>query len=88
MSDDPTFFAAGITAEIHKVKPTAIGQAGIGFAAVPCPATGEPRLAVTLIHPDGTGLCAYLDEMMIHRSADNMADFIEALPDMQSVAWH
>ncbi|HYD12708.1 MAG TPA: hypothetical protein VEC11_07660 [Allosphingosinicella sp.] len=87
MSDDPTFFG-GITAEVQKVRPTGIGQAGIGFAALPCPKTGAPRLAVTLIHPDGTGLCAYLDELMVCRSADNMADFIEALPDMQSVAVH
>src|SRR5205085_4578431 len=57
MSDEVTFFGAGITAEVHKVRPTAIGQAGIAFAAVPCPSTGQPALAVTLVHPDGTALC-------------------------------
>lgn len=88
MSADLTFIGAGLTAQVLKAKPSGIGQAGIAFAAVPCPQSGAPMLSLTIIHPDGTALSVLLDECLVHRSAENMADFVDALPAIQSEARH
>lgn len=60
------------------------GIAGCGVIDV----NGEPRFALTIVHADGSMLTALLDERLIDDVANQMVDFVEALPRLQSVARH
>lgn len=63
------------------------GRSGIGWSLI-MGEEGGLRFALTIVHPNGTILSASLDEAAIHRLAEPMADFIDALPAVQSEARH
>lgn len=90
MSDERKFCAdlAGINAEV--IRPTALAVAGVGVAtfATIDQASGEPLFGIAIRHADGELLTAILDEVKVHRLAEMMADFVEALPAFQSEARH
>ena len=90
MSDEITFTAdlAGMNAEV--IKPTAleIGGVGLGTFAAIDNRTGLPIFGIAIRHADGELLTAILDEAKVHRLADMMADFVEALPAYPSEARH
>ena len=81
----------GFTAPVVRARAadaTAAGHQGIGTSAILDPITGLPVLAVTIRHLDGDMVTALLGEEEVHRLADMMADFVEALPSLGSRARH
>lgn len=75
---------AGFTVPVLRPKPTNTeGKYGVATAAV-MGEDGQPRLVLSIVHPDGAILSAFLDEEAIDRLADMMGAFIEALPDIRS----
>jgi hypothetical protein len=82
---------SGFTATVIKPAQTPEGRAeqvsGIGATAT-FDSAGTPILAITIRHLDGTMVSAMLCEKGVHRLAEMMADFVEALPAIRSEARH
>lgn len=78
----------GISVPVVTPHTEALGDTGIGTSAVIDVSSGEPVLAVTTRHRDGTILTAVLTEAAVGRLAEMMADFVEALPAIRSEARH
>lgn len=79
---------AGINAEV--IRPIGLGLGGVGIAtfAMQDEASGDVLLGIAIRHADGELLTALLGEEQVHRLAGMMADYVEALPAIQSRARH
>lgn len=78
---------AGFTVAVVKPQCPSGPAHGVGCSAMIGP-DGEPMLAITIVHRDGTALTAMLDEAELDRLAGMMAVFVEGLPRPPSEARH
>ena len=78
---------AGINAEV--IRPMALEIGGVGIATFATQdASGELLFGIAIRHADGELLAALVGEEQIHRLAEMMADYIEALPAIRSREVH